>query len=119
METSKLRITPAFWEAGCQGIGGSHDNPTDVYEVTNHYTRICEYCSEADAKLIAETGNIYHETGKTPRELAQECGRLRAALVGVMQFAERLPDETIDGEEIRPEYSEAMEKARAALRERA
>ena len=49
-----MSITPGPWEAVCVGVGGSRDNPTDLYEVTTAYAKIAEYLSEADAKAIAE-----------------------------------------------------------------
>lgn len=45
--------TPGKWTAECVGTGGAFDNPVDVYEVNNGYSRICEHVSELDAKLIA------------------------------------------------------------------
>ena len=45
--------TPGPWIASCVGSGGSHDNPTDVYEVHNGYRRVAEYLSESDSRLIA------------------------------------------------------------------
>lgn len=45
-------ITPGPWRAECVGSTGG-DNPVDVYEITNGFTRIAENVSERDAKLIA------------------------------------------------------------------
>lgn len=38
----------------------------------------------ADARLIAEAGTVYHETGLTPRQLAEQRGELVAALEGCL-----------------------------------
>lgn len=45
--------TPGKWVAEHVGSGGTMDNPTDVYEVHNGYTRIAEHLTEDDARLIA------------------------------------------------------------------
>ncbi len=47
------KFTPGPWQAECVGSGGDYSNPTDVYEITNGHTRIAEYVSERDARLIA------------------------------------------------------------------
>jgi hypothetical protein len=36
--------------------------------------------AEANARLIAEAFNVAHETGLTPRQLAERCGKLEAML---------------------------------------
>lgn len=36
--------------------------------------------TEQDANLIAEAGTVYHETGLTPRQLAEQRGQLLEAL---------------------------------------
>jgi len=33
--------------------------------------------ADANARLIAEVGTVYHETGLTPRELAEQVQELR------------------------------------------
>ena len=53
-----MSITPGKWKAECVGVGGSHDNPTDVYEVNTDHARIAEYLTEADARAIAEIPNM-------------------------------------------------------------
>ena len=53
-----MSITPGPWEAVCVGVGGSRDNPTDLYEVTTAYAKIAEFLSEADARAIAELPTI-------------------------------------------------------------
>lgn len=46
--------------------------------VDNHYQRITvEECANI-ATIFAEAGNVYHETGKTPRDLLKEVNKLRA-----------------------------------------
>ena len=53
-----MSITPGKWKAECVGVGGSHDNPTDVYEVNTDHARIAEHLTEADARAIAEIPNM-------------------------------------------------------------
>lgn len=40
--------------------------------------------ARANARLIAEAGTVYHETGLTPRQLAEQRGELVAALEGCL-----------------------------------
>lgn len=44
----------------------------------------------ADAALIAEAGTVYHETGKTPRRLAEENAALLAALEAAAERMEHV-----------------------------
>ena len=41
---------------------------------------------QSNATLIAEAGTVFHETGKTPRRLADENAELLVALEDVMRF---------------------------------
>ena len=54
----KSKLTPGPWIAECVGNGGDHDNPTEVYEVTNGHTRIAEYLTGPDAKFIAAARDV-------------------------------------------------------------
>ena len=56
-----MSITPGKWRAECVGVGGSYDNPTDVYEVSTSHARIAEFLTEADAKAIAEVPAMLDE----------------------------------------------------------
>ena len=78
--TTNSKPTPGEWRAECVGSYGRHDNPADLYEITNGHTRIAEYVDARDAPLLAEAGTIYHETGLTPRQLAEQRAELLAAL---------------------------------------
>ncbi|MBF5007630.1 hypothetical protein [Diaphorobacter caeni] len=40
--------------------------------------------TEADARLIAEAGAVYHETGLTPRQMQEQIKELREALRGML-----------------------------------
>lgn len=62
----------------------------------------------ANARLIAEAGTVYHETGKTPRELEQQCKQLEEALLLA------LPE--LNGLALVSPYAKSLaDKARAAL----
>jgi len=49
-------------------------------------TSVCE----ANAELIAEAFNVTHETGRTPRELAEDVRELRAALEPFLSGADAM-----------------------------
>lgn len=57
--SEKTKFTPGPWFAECVGSGGAYDNPVDVYEVTNQYTRIAEGIFKRDAHLIAAAPELY------------------------------------------------------------
>lgn len=46
--------------------------------------------AEANAQLIAEAGTVAHETGLTPRQLAERCKELEAALSDLAVLFERM-----------------------------
>jgi hypothetical protein len=46
------KMTPGPWTAEQIGDTGG-ENPVDVWEINNGYTRIAEYVSDKDARLIA------------------------------------------------------------------
>ena len=51
--------------------------------------------AEANVELIAEAFNVTHETGRTPRQLADDRAALIAALTDCAESLSRLPD--VDG----------------------
>jgi len=59
----------------------------------------------ANAELIAEAFNITHETGRTPRQLAEDVKELRAAMLPLLAIVDRLhrdiyaPNESSDWKE--------------------
>ena len=62
----------------------------------------------ANAQLIAEAGTVYHETGKSPREMQEQIKQLREALVSAARV--------LSGEEMtKQSLISALEQARAAL----
>lgn len=68
--------TPGEWVAECVGSGGDYDNPVDVYEVNNGYTRIAEHMTQADAELLANAKKTLAERD----QLREQVKVLRAAL---------------------------------------
>ncbi len=84
--TTNSKPTPGEWRAECVGSYGRHDNPADLYEITNGHTRIAEYVDARDAPLLAEAGTIYHETGLTPRQLAEQRAELLAVVKAVTEL---------------------------------
>ena len=56
---SAEKFTPGPWLAELVGTTGSRDNPEDVYEITNGYTRIAENVHARDANLIAAAPDLY------------------------------------------------------------
>ena len=87
--TTNSKPTPGEWRAECVGSYGRHDNPADLYEITNGHTRIAEYVDARDAPLLAEAGTIYHETGLTPRQLAEQRAELLAACKALLAASDR------------------------------
>ncbi len=51
--TTHSKPTPGEWRAECVGSYGRHDNPADLYEITNGHTRIAEYVDARDAHILA------------------------------------------------------------------
>jgi hypothetical protein len=84
------KITMGPWTAESVGSGGSYDNPVDVYEVNNGFTRICEYVAESDAKLIAAAPDLlaalemllkdYQAALSESRQLTKAVDAARAAI---------------------------------------
>ena len=65
-----------------------YTGPDDSWRVGGEFPhRVCggsNKVSGADAELIAEAFNVTHETGRTPRQLADERAELIEALEGVI-----------------------------------
>ncbi len=57
---------------------GSHGDPAKI---------------EANARLIAEAGTVAHETGLTPRQLAEQRAELLAVLKAAVEAEERATEE--------------------------
>jgi hypothetical protein len=59
-------MTPGPWIAECVGDTGG-ENPVDVWEINNGYTRIAEYVSDKDARLIAAAPELLEVLKKLSR----------------------------------------------------
>jgi hypothetical protein len=72
-------------EIALEGVwveGGSPDEPDEICHCVE--SSISRDEANANAKLIAEAFNVTHETGRTPRQLADERAELIAALLGML-----------------------------------
>lgn len=72
-------------------------------------TTVCNVFSTADAHLIAEAGTAKHETGLTPRQLAEQRAELLAALKEVIAWVPGQASWHTDG------AAKAVAQARAAI----
>lgn len=79
MSGYKDRVTKGPW-----GAGESADGEYLLWAESDPNTAIAAVfpsdSTDANAQLIAETGTVFHETGLTPRELAEQRAELLAAL---------------------------------------
>lgn len=64
---------------------------------------------EANAELIAEAFTVAHETGLTPRQLAERCAKLEAALQTI------IASEPHDGDLVVCDFDTLQSVARAAI----
>ena len=78
------KITPGPWKAVPWHI--MEGNPA-VQAPDGHL--ICETSCNDDAELIAEAGTVAHETGLSPRELAEQRAELLAALDDVVEIIDK------------------------------
>jgi len=68
---------------------------------------------EANAALIAEAGTVAHETGLTPRQLAERCERLEAALESIVDLTK--PGQTVNVSQAVDIICDVWNAARAAI----
>jgi hypothetical protein len=83
-----------------------------IYNATRNWLAkvYCDGESEAakaDAALIAEAGTILHETGLTPRQLAERCKELE----GVLTFVQSDPCFPLLGSVTKDDVHAALSKA--------
>lgn len=83
-----IKPTPGPWSRGysvngacCVWFDGHTEPHADMGE--NSTWIDCE--TVGNATLIADAGNVFHETGLTPRQLVQQRDALAAALEGCVQ----------------------------------
>lgn len=72
------RPTPGPWEAGTRTVTAPETEGRLGMSLTLHGGNVDD--NRANARLIAEAGTVYHETGLTPRQLAEQ----RAELLSVV-----------------------------------
>ncbi len=72
---------------------------------------------QANARLIAEAGTVAHETGLTPRQLAERCKELEAALRDMLrEFDDHSITDDIKTQcGISANVIKALQRARAAI----
>jgi len=71
---------------------------------------------QANAALIAEAGNVFHETGLTPRQLVEQRDALAEALEKFASIAVNCQKEIVPNGYANPEdWRRDVEQARAAL----
>lgn len=76
--TDAAKPTPGTWYNVCDELGEQY-----IYSSYN-LKRVCrvgyypDLTADANAELIAEAGNVYHETGLTPRQLLERVRELEA-----------------------------------------
>jgi hypothetical protein len=94
--TNKLKPSPGPWTVGAPNKFGAEvraDVGTRPRVWANDKTGIADICIRrgiyegtsneemANAQLIAEAGTVFHETGLSPRQLADQCRDMYAALL--------------------------------------
>ena len=97
--SKELEVTPGPWHVEAHSRGAGHINVTGPRllprprfgPVAAAYTNLagpmddsCVAEMAANARLIAEAGTVLHETGLTPRQLAEQRAALLEALAGLV-----------------------------------
>jgi hypothetical protein len=109
----QARPSPGPWSINTSGMNST------VYLLLDRAGRVIgfphrdiggkqEHEFAANAALIAEAGTVFHETGLTPRQLAEQRAELLAALIAIR-------DAGRDWHGWHEMYYDAIELARAAL----
>lgn len=82
-----MKHTKGNWRASYFGVGGKVHVLNDEGKGFGKHICKCSDCeeSEANARLIAEAGTVANETGKTPRQLANEHAQMLEALQRVSE----------------------------------
>ena len=120
--SKELEVTPGPWHVEAHSRGAGHINVTGPRllprprfgPVAAAYTNLagpmddsCVAEMAANARLIAEAGTVLHETGLTPRQLAEQRAALLEALVVMESKAVR--------QNWNDDYPEQLAQARAAI----
>lgn len=84
MSGYKDKVTKGEWLVSCSDETGYYiEAKFDGYVAVVHYWSRPDDEVSANATLCAEAGTVLHETGYTPRELAEQRAELLAALKAV------------------------------------
>lgn len=100
---TEAKPTPGPWEAGTRYRGSyvvwGPDRANEDYFVSIHEGPD----AGKNARLTAEAGTVYHETGLTPRQLAEQRAELLEALEPFALIAEHdIGTDESDGDDYRP-----------------
>lgn len=89
---SKAGFTAGPWEVEGDGWITRRWHNSDRQQICRVYNADPKYGDtefNANARLIAEAGTVAHETGLTPRQLAERCKELETALLAVIAIWNR------------------------------
>lgn len=75
-------------------IRSTGDENGTVAEVTGFIGFPLSEENKADARLIVQAFNVAHETGRTPRQLAEDVKELRASCEALLAIVDRLHRDT-------------------------
>jgi hypothetical protein len=114
---SDLKPTPGPWEASCTNEHGYQEwsirvpgeAPVISYEIAKITSYRPDGTDESDARLIAEAGTVFHETGLTPRQLVD----LNAELLEALRKIAAIKNQMYGGDW--EEIEEAREIANSAI----
>lgn len=84
MVADKVGPTPGPWSIHEGGAGYGHIRDGNYRSLASYGDASIDRAeSKANARLIAEAGTVHHETGLSPRQLAEHRAELLAALTMV------------------------------------
>jgi hypothetical protein len=115
----EMKPTPGPWTAnyckdGCYFKGKNRDGWTiDGPDMVPDYEN--PMFNEADARLIAEAGTVFHNTGLSPVQLVEQRDDLLAACKKLVEWDEREKDHAISFMQRISLCDEAFSMMRAAL----
>lgn len=110
----EMKPTPGPWEATCSNERGypewfirvPGEPPVISYEIAKITSYRPDGTDESDARLIAEAGTVFHNTGLSPVQLVEMVKELEEALRGLVSAL---------SPEIHGSPNSPLEIARAAL----
>lgn len=116
----EMKPTPGPWEATCSNENGYYpewfirvpgEPPVISYEIAKITSYRPDGTDESDARLIAEAGTVFHNTGLSPVQLVEMVKELKAALCLMV----RTHDEPAENLLQEVKEQQWLDKARAAL----